>query len=702
MDRPHPLPSLPALARRSAAALAALAWISPPAGAQSDGACAKPGMDVVPGTHPYGPVDFDDGTDDWINVQTHVPLGFEFSVAGLDHEASLPLAPLFATLTSYAFAKSALPIALGPCASLALPLTSPLVVVPSATLEVGAEIEDVLFFDGFDLWFQTASVDLLSGELATSDPARVRFQRGPYLADPAADQDFSCYYFGNYTWNLGDGVGSVAGRVYWPNSCDGTGAPSGVFPLVLIAHGDGHSYLDYGYLGRHLALNGFIVASIDAGQGLSNVERAKRIRTYLSFLRYSWTYKNQVANNIALLGHSRGGEAVLTAARKLVLDWGYDHDINALLSLAPTDSDQDGGTEGLESLDASDCPALLVMYGSLDEDVSGYCTEGSDPFCGINPTAPLGTGFSLYDRAGGEYSTEAVFALDDAVTKSMLFVERADHNRWRDPCTNPGFGLPSLTPLSCDEHHELLEAYANAFFRWQLRGQSAYEPYFTGGWLPDVAREQDIRVLTQFSQGQGRRVIDNFQAGVWNQATLGTITHDPQVVVVKKGTLFDYGNHTIPHDTQGMILRWSTNPFVIEPWIRWTIPAGGGLFVADYRDFSGFQALSLRAGQIDDAASNPAGAPQNFFVRLRDGDGVWSPKVWVDAFTDLSYPHQAQVSLGFGSLKKTPKSSLRTARIPLEYFSGIDLDEVVDVELVFGDNAHLQGEIVIDSLELVP
>jgi hypothetical protein len=126
------------------------------------------------------------------------------------------------------------------------------------------------------------------------------------------------------------------------------------------------------------------------------------------------------------------------------------------------------------------------------------------------------------------------------------------------------------------------------------------------------------------------------------------------------------------------------------------------MFAPPYRDFSAFSALSLRAGLMDDAVSNPDGAPTGFFVRMRDGSGVWSPKVWVDAFADLSYPHQSVIVTPFAQTKSTAKSSLRTARVPLAYFSGIDLSDVRDVDLVFGDDAHTQGEILLDSLELVP
>jgi len=685
------------------ASLLALSALAAAPGAQS-GQCLKPGMDVVPSTHPYGPVDPDDGKLDRIDVQSSVPFDLRFQLAGLDHASSLPIAGNYLTLGMFHASLSEVPLMLGACATLQLPTNAKSIVVPSDTLNVSAQISlPKGLQQTADVWFQTASVDLVDPalELAMSDLAQVHFRQGPYVDDPTTDSEYGCWYWGYYAWNLGDGVGTVQGNVHWPSVCDdGSQAPPKALPLVVIVHGDGHSYTDYEYLARHLAKNGFIVASIDGGQEKSNVERAKRIRTFLSFLTNNWAYKNYVQNNIALLGHSRGGEAVLTAARKLNADWGYSYDINAVVCLAPTDNDDNGGTEGLESLSGVDSPSLLVIYGSMDEDVAGYCTAGTALGCGAIPSGPQGTGFSIYDRAGGEGSTEGVYFLSDAVTKSMLFVEGADHNRWREGCVEPNpFTLHK--PIGCDEHHDILKGYANAFLRWRLNGTSTYEPFFTGAWTPPTVAAHDVRITTQYSPGAGRRVIDNFESGAWNQATLGTITNDLQVQVVEKGPLFDYGNYTSPHDTDGMVLRWSTNPFLIDPWIRWSIPAGGQPFASEYRDFSQFNALSLRAGLMDDATSNPDGAPTGFFVRMRDGNGTWSPNVWVDAFADLSYPHQSSIVTPLAQTKSTAKSSLRTARIPLGYFTGIDLSDVRDIDLVFGDNAHTKGEILLDSLEVV-
>ena len=115
-------------------------------------------------------------------------------------------------------------------------------------------------------------------------------------------------------------------RVWYPEG-------RGPFPLALIVHGnhDMAEFSDpgYGYLGELLASRGFILASVDENflnSGLFHdppKQQAVRGWLLLEHLRL-WREWNEAAGNpfhgkvnlarIALMGHSRGGEAAATAA----------------------------------------------------------------------------------------------------------------------------------------------------------------------------------------------------------------------------------------------------------------------------------------------------------------------------------------------------------------------------------------------------
>ena len=87
-------------------------------------------------------------------------------------------------------------------------------------------------------------------------------------------------------------------------------------------------------------------------------------------------------------------------------------------------------------------------------------------------------------------------------------------------------------------------------------------------------------------------------------------------------------------------------------------------------------------------------------MRLRDDAGNTSLSIPSRLFDALRYPEKGIFSNGLVS-GKAPKSSLQTLRFPLAYVHGVDLENIVEVELRFDDPDHLDGAIVLDSLELV-
>ena len=234
------------------------------------------------------------------------------------------------------------------------------------------------------------------------DPLATRFPVGEAFYDPGTDP-FVPAADRMISFPPGDGYPvprtvEIRALVRYPAAVAGAGAPFhpavSTCPLVLIVHGNHRatlspggppteSYRGFDYLARHLAARGYIAASLDMDQlngpfgedAPVNNTISYRARTILAHIA-RWRAKNMSDPlfagrvdlfRIGLVGHSRGGEAVVEA-RRLGSPYGT---VAGVASMSPTDwlGDIHFG-----------CP-YLVTYGSVDGDII------------------TAEGFKLYDRA---------------------------------------------------------------------------------------------------------------------------------------------------------------------------------------------------------------------------------------------------------------------------------------------------------------
>ena len=287
-------------------------------------------------------------------------------------------------------------------------------------------------------------------------------------------------------------------RVWYPEG-------PGPFPLVLIVHGN-HNMADfsdpgYAYLGELLASRGFILASIDENflnGGLFHDPPLKpgsaaRGWLLLEHLRL-WKEWNQRAGNpfqgkvdlsrIALMGHSRGGEAAATAAAfnrmkyypdDANIKFDYAFAIKAVVAIAPADGQYKPAEQDRWISDVS----YLTLQGAQDADVSSFM--GSRQWDHVKYTQP-GPWF-----------------------KAEIYVYRANHGQFntvwgRTDAEEPLSWLLNLKPLmSGEEQRRISKTYISAFLEAALHERREYLPLFQDwrvgrAWLPDtlyVNRYQD-------------------------------------------------------------------------------------------------------------------------------------------------------------------------------------------------------------------
>lgn len=287
-------------------------------------------------------------------------------------------------------------------------------------------------------------------------------------------------------WGFGPDRLPLNARVWYPRG-------DGPFPLVLIVHGNHRmeefSDPGYAYLGRLLASRGFLVASIDENflnvswSGAVDEDRGLRGWLLLKHLQLWRTWNEQEGNplyqkvdlaHIALIGHSRGGEAILDAAMfngltchpdnaNVLFPFGFR--IKTLIALAPTDGSYNPGGRPVFVRNVN----YLVLQGSHDGDLGCF------------------TGARSYRRV--------VFTEEEYRMKAALYIYRADHGQFntvwgRKDVDWPRRYLLNRGPLlDGEEQRAIARVYVSAFLEATLHGDVGYIPLFrdprcAASWLP--------------------------------------------------------------------------------------------------------------------------------------------------------------------------------------------------------------------------
>ncbi len=283
----------------------------------------------------------------------------------------------------------------------------------------------------------------------------------------------------------------------------------GPYPLVLIVHGN-HPMSDYSdpgyaYLGEHLASQGYIAASVDQNflNGLTFFdgefeEMPLRAWLLLQHLR-QWREWNASPGNpfagkvdldrVALIGHSRGGEAVAWAAHlneramdpvKSVDDFGFG--IRGVVSIAPSDAYAGPGGRKPNLGDTD----YLLLAGGHDADT--YLLYGQQQ----------------YNRLRLEKQSGAF--------KALAYIYQANHGQFNSVWGNKDRGLFNSALLNrrplltAEAQQQAASALVTSFLNASLTDDLAYRAVFANPaaveWLPPT-------VVVQLQQGDSIPIDTN-------------------------------------------------------------------------------------------------------------------------------------------------------------------------------------------------
>jgi dienelactone hydrolase len=317
----------------------------------------------------------------------------------------------------------------------------------------------------------------------------------PYASIPAAQAKDRKKF-----WGFDLKKAPINARVWYPEG-------DGPFPLVLVVHGN-HNWREfsdpgYEYLGELLASRGFILASVDENfiNGLS-AENDGRAWLLLKHLE-AWKQFNETTggpfyhrvdmNNIAVMGHSRGGEAAALAATFNRLkyypddfkqEFKFNFNIKAVVAIAPVDGQYKptGQFTPLENVN------YLLIHGSHDGDVS------------------TAVGLRQYERLR--------FTDGQPWFKSVLFMYRANHGQWntvwnnKDNGPRSGRSLDLRALIDPEEQRQFAKVVISGFLEATLHQKRDYVPMFrdhrtAGQWLPKTMyttrfQESGYHALAEF------------------------------------------------------------------------------------------------------------------------------------------------------------------------------------------------------------
>ncbi|TYS61390.1 hypothetical protein FZC74_03690 [Sutcliffiella horikoshii] len=325
------------------------------------------------------------------------------------------------------------------------------------------------------------------------------------------------------------------GRVWMPENEE-----EEPYPLVLIVHGN-HNMADfsdggYAYLGEMLASKGYIVASVDqnfinSGKtghiGWDNASRAWLLLKHLE-LWQSWNEDKTHAlfnkvdmDNIALIGHSRGGEAVSTAQLFNELDrfpnnakvsLNFDFSIKSLIGLSPGDGRFKPGDQPVSLQDVN----YLTLQGGNDTDHTNYL------------------GMRQFQRIS--------FTDDFDGFKSSIYINGANHGQfnsdWEVDQPSPYWWFMNRKEImDPDMQREITKVYVSSFLDATLKGKREYREVFSNkeiasSWIPtdplrmrfedrdfqSIATFEEDADVTKTTQDGGRLHGNNLR--VWKEINL--------------------------------------------------------------------------------------------------------------------------------------------------------------------------------------
>jgi hypothetical protein len=399
--------------------------------------------------------------------------------------------------------------------------------------------------------------------------------------------------------------GDRKGSVYYPSEDDGKGQPFhkrlaslGRVPIVFMLHGNHSaadpSYLGYDYFQNDLAKMGIIAVSVDSnvynssgaaeGHDVQNIEnRANLLLDNIVYFQAldadpsSLFFGRIDFTRVGLMGHSRRGDAVVTAASAGMAGVTF----RSVLALAPTNFRYWSGLSTIQP--------------------QGYVYQ---------TLLPAGDG-DVRDNNGAQFYDIA----SPGPFKSQLYVHYTNHNFFnRQWVYDDSLIFPQPAVLARYDHERILSGYGCALYRSTLLGHSTNR-FLSGDERPAWVLSQ--HVYLSYEQTEVITVDNHEDGNTINKNSLGAATTQLSGMSADEFA-FQQGagsyNSSFYGQSTGMVAR----PGAPGRIFRSELSKPSDLSKSD---------IWLRSAEVTDGSSVPSDAT-GFKLGLEDKQGS---QVWVDS-----------------------------------------------------------------------
>ncbi|WP_426755441.1 hypothetical protein [Myxococcus sp. Y35] len=535
-------------------------------------------------------------------------------------------------------------------------------------------------------------------------------------------------------------------------------------PRQIISRGDGslppkrfqmgddmtsdENYRGYTYLQQHLASRGYITASVDLDSmhgspqlgypGVKENAFAIQARAWIILKNIELLVQNAQASALAgridtsriyLVGHSRGGEAMVVAWNHLkqlslptrppgaippgeTLSGISVEGIKGIISLAPVSLAFDTYKDAILPTQTP----LLLLYGSADADVKGVF-PGLQPF--IHYDRALSDRFAIRIEGANHNYFNTSWGYSDASQQPLFKGVDSTSFIYENKALDVPMGAAS-TLLTGDEQRSVAMAYVTAFLEVVERGDRGAREYF----LQPPTRLAPLGVparVRMYAQAQLRLGVNRFTLDDFETATDEDESSSGQLVAfeledVNEEALYDEidiqnplgesegeENNRFFQATRGVLVSWTGSSFYEQH------------LAAAQRDLRSASSLNFRVAQQPMHALTGTGGV-SFRVQLVDAAGR-AETVSLQAFTPIAPIYPSTVWIGAGGRyldngQENPKvrpftataAAFQTYRLPLAGFgmtaANLDLSQIAKVRFQLGDAETSQGRVAVDDLEI--